>query len=456
VYAPALVAWTSGPAGSISVSFGSGIGWFPLGPREVYVPGYRYSRRYLDRVNVSNTIIVNNTYITNVYNGRYRNYDYRYGRNPHAVTIVDRDRFVGGRPLQGHFANFSEADLRRWNRDPRPPALAPSRDSVFASRVLGRIPGRSITDPGVARLSSQHVAANRGISRVPFEVERRQIEANGGRPIARSQLIRTSPRSDMAARSNELNRDLARGGRVPATTDGRARIERNDNDRNAIVQGQSVQPRSSTRALSDRPSWAARQREDQREDNQRRYDAANQARALQQRERADTRTESNEARQRANEDRANQWRRQQELRTNSSGDGSSINSLRRESPPGADRTDRPQRWRSDDDRERLRTSPVEQSRSYGSGSNDTSRREYRAPSSQPSRPQLDSPRYEPPRRAEQPQRIEQPRRYEQPRSEPRNVSPPSQPRSNNDNSNRGQDNGRSGNHSGRQGIQQQR
>src|SRR6185437_16172944 len=63
VYAPALVVFVGGPPGG----FGGNVGWFPLGPREVYVPSYRVSRGYVDRVNVSNTT-VNTTTITNVYN----------------------------------------------------------------------------------------------------------------------------------------------------------------------------------------------------------------------------------------------------------------------------------------------------------------------------------------------------------------------------------------------------
>src|SRR6185503_3252168 len=46
VYAPALVVFVGGSGFGISVSLGGGgayggnVGWFPLGPREVYVPGY--------------------------------------------------------------------------------------------------------------------------------------------------------------------------------------------------------------------------------------------------------------------------------------------------------------------------------------------------------------------------------------------------------------------------------
>ena len=55
---------------NVSLSFGSGVGWFPLAPHEVYVPWYRHTPRYVRHVNVSNTIIVNNINVTNVYGRR--------------------------------------------------------------------------------------------------------------------------------------------------------------------------------------------------------------------------------------------------------------------------------------------------------------------------------------------------------------------------------------------------
>ena len=73
VYAPALVAWVGGPGFGIGVAVGGGggvgVGWFPLGPREVYVPAYHVSRAYVENVNVSNTRVsttVVNNYYTNV------------------------------------------------------------------------------------------------------------------------------------------------------------------------------------------------------------------------------------------------------------------------------------------------------------------------------------------------------------------------------------------------------
>ena len=53
VYAPALVAWIGTPGGGVSVSIGSvpPVGWFPLAPREVFVPFYRSSHNHVRYVN---------------------------------------------------------------------------------------------------------------------------------------------------------------------------------------------------------------------------------------------------------------------------------------------------------------------------------------------------------------------------------------------------------------------
>jgi hypothetical protein len=53
VYAPALVAWTGGPYANASIVAGGGpvVGWIPLGPRDIYVPGFHYGPRYFQQVN---------------------------------------------------------------------------------------------------------------------------------------------------------------------------------------------------------------------------------------------------------------------------------------------------------------------------------------------------------------------------------------------------------------------
>ena len=94
VYAPALVAWVGGSNWGVSVGFGGGggVGWFPLGPREAYIPSYRVSNTYVTRVNVTN--VTNVTNITNVTNVRYVNQNV-----PGAVTAVSRTDFAASRPV---------------------------------------------------------------------------------------------------------------------------------------------------------------------------------------------------------------------------------------------------------------------------------------------------------------------------------------------------------------------
>src|SRR5260370_24683479 len=53
VYAPALVAFVGGVELSAALSRQSSapVGWFPLGPREAYVPPYTTNRDYYQRIN---------------------------------------------------------------------------------------------------------------------------------------------------------------------------------------------------------------------------------------------------------------------------------------------------------------------------------------------------------------------------------------------------------------------
>lgn len=202
VYAPALVAWVGGPHASISVSFGPAIGWYPLGPREVYVPSYWYSRRYIHNVNYANTVIVNNIYIDRIYDGR-RHGDYYYRRHPHAITAVRRDSFVSGGPVRNRLVEVNERTLREWRDDPRAPAIAPDRSSVLA--------GRRVEDRSMARVvqRDRELSARRAVpSRVSFDAERRAVEENGGRPIDRARLFgRSDERADQWSQGREARVD---------------------------------------------------------------------------------------------------------------------------------------------------------------------------------------------------------------------------------------------------------
>jgi hypothetical protein len=193
VYAPALVAWVGSPGANVSISVGggAGVGWFPLGPREVYVPGYRVSNNYVRNVNISNTTIVNNTYITNVYENRVNNITYVNRNRPGAVVAVSQDVFTSARPISGHTMRIPENELSRFNAHGAGPAIAPVRESV-----LGRRPDMNVRRPPAAFMN-RPVVARTAPPPAPVSFDRQQaaIRANGGRPLARSQITALQPQA---------------------------------------------------------------------------------------------------------------------------------------------------------------------------------------------------------------------------------------------------------------------
>lgn len=89
VYAPALVAWTSAPGIHISISSGRAptVGWFPLAPREVYVPIYRSSEHHVRRVNATHvSTIPNLAHIVSNPHEAIRGTHYTHRAAPHALT----------------------------------------------------------------------------------------------------------------------------------------------------------------------------------------------------------------------------------------------------------------------------------------------------------------------------------------------------------------------------------
>jgi hypothetical protein len=130
VYAPALVAWLGGSPENRSYSFGREFGWFPLAPHEVYVPGYRHTRRYIRRVNLSNTVIADEAQITRTYTARNQA-NYRHRSDANAVTVAQQEQFIGGRPIRDQRLRVDDRELRERRDSPRPPAgMVPNRPST--------------------------------------------------------------------------------------------------------------------------------------------------------------------------------------------------------------------------------------------------------------------------------------------------------------------------------------
>jgi hypothetical protein len=101
VWAPALVGWVGG--GGWSARFGSGHGhrplpaqgWYPLSPRDVFVPGYRLSHDHLQHINRDAR--------PDGHDGR-RGHDGRDGRGDHrqGLTVVPHDQFGRQGPVVVH------------------------------------------------------------------------------------------------------------------------------------------------------------------------------------------------------------------------------------------------------------------------------------------------------------------------------------------------------------------
>jgi len=126
VYAPALVAFVGGPQSGVSVRTAAPIGWFPLGPREVYVPAYRTTPVYLRRVNAAHVTNVTNVNITKV--------TYVNRSVPGAVTAVSRETFVRSEPVEHATVAVTREQIQNA-RVIAPTEIAHERVSVTGTAV---------------------------------------------------------------------------------------------------------------------------------------------------------------------------------------------------------------------------------------------------------------------------------------------------------------------------------
>jgi len=205
VYAPALVAWVGGPHFSIGIGIGggggAGVAWFPLGPREVYVPSYHVSRTYVTNVNVSNTT-VNNTVVNNYYNNvvvnkNVTNIRYVNQTAPNGVTATSQENFRSARPVGRNMMRIDRRDVETAQVNVTTPTVAPEQRSVLGS-------GGAATARPPARLQERAVVAKTPPPAAPVSFVRQQqeIQANGGRPPAISQMRQQRGGNDEQPRSN--------------------------------------------------------------------------------------------------------------------------------------------------------------------------------------------------------------------------------------------------------------
>jgi hypothetical protein len=192
VYAPALVAWVGGPHFAVGVGVGGGagvnVGWFPLGPREVYVPSYRVSRTYINNVNISNTTVnqtvVNNYYNTTVVNKNVtvNNVTYVNQRVSGAVTATSGQNFASAQPVARNMVRVDQREVATAQVAVVAPAVVPPKQAVLGG-------GAAVRYQPPAAVQARAVVAKTPPPPAPLPFAQRQeaIKANEGRPISNAQ-----------------------------------------------------------------------------------------------------------------------------------------------------------------------------------------------------------------------------------------------------------------------------
>jgi hypothetical protein len=215
VYAPALVVFVGGGGG-----LGGKMGWFPLGPREVYVPSYRVSRGYVDRVNVSNTN-VSRTTVTNIYNTTIvnktttiNNVTYANRSVSGAVTAVPQRSFASGQSVARAAVRVDAREIASGPVNSRA-AVAPTSNSVLGSHANT---ANRVTVPPAAVASRAVVArAKAPPPPVPFAARQQALAAHPGQPIARQEMQHLQPANNAAAAARPQVRQAPPGKPATAT-----------------------------------------------------------------------------------------------------------------------------------------------------------------------------------------------------------------------------------------------
>jgi hypothetical protein len=168
------------------VGVGAGVAWFALGPREVYVPSYPVSRRYVNNINVSNTTVnttvINNVYNTTIINNRtvnVTNVNYVNRNVPGAVAATTSQAFTTAQPVARNVVHVDERAIVSAPVRAVTPAEVPTKQAVLGGGPLA------------AARPTEMVQTRTVVARVmppapPPAFERRQeaIRLNGGKPLS--------------------------------------------------------------------------------------------------------------------------------------------------------------------------------------------------------------------------------------------------------------------------------
>ena len=194
VYAPALVVFVGFGGGGGGI--GANVAWFPLGPREVFVPSYPVSRTYMTQINVSSTT-VNTTTVTNVYNTTIvnksttiTNVTYANRTVPGAVMAVPQNTFASAQPVAKAAVQVTPQQIASASVSSRV-AVAPTKAAVLGARASS---AGHVTAPPAA-VSNRQVVAKKTPPPPPVSFAKKQqaMAAHPGQPLARKEMAALRP-----------------------------------------------------------------------------------------------------------------------------------------------------------------------------------------------------------------------------------------------------------------------
>lgn len=204
VYAPALVAFVGGSGWHASLAINQPVAWFPLGPREPFIPVYHVSAEYVRAVNITHVTVTNVTVTNSTYVNR---------SVPGAVTAVPRDAFVGARPVAAVAVAVPRETIGQAPIAGTAALIAPERRSVVvtASARVAAPPAAIAERTVVVRRTPQPVAPS-------FDVRQRALQEHPGVPLDEAMVQSLRARQPVAVDQHPLVRAVATAPQTPASS----------------------------------------------------------------------------------------------------------------------------------------------------------------------------------------------------------------------------------------------
>ncbi|SFK50149.1 DUF6600 domain-containing protein [Rhodanobacter glycinis] len=208
IYAPALVAFVGGGRHwGVSVGLGAPVGWFPLGPGEIFNPWYHASRGYYSRVNIADLRDRHGHSPHDIAGRIERHYgDFQRGRtspgmdyahhHPHGFTAVPERSFAEAHDVHRHLLHVDPRRLAHAPIEARGVRVKPVPVNPLSSRNprLRSLPTAGFRRPVVMRHApddERFVRAGR------YNVAHPDYRVSAG--IARPDVPPTTPRSNVRA-----------------------------------------------------------------------------------------------------------------------------------------------------------------------------------------------------------------------------------------------------------------